>query len=333
MKMFRNPEFRREVIVIAAMTVAFAIGAFFIAWPAGLLVLGLGACVLVYVWLSARRRYTELRKLCDNIDSILHGNETELISASEEGELSILESEIRKMTVRLRESNDALAGDKIKLTNAIADIFHQLRTPITSMNLQVGLLSDEDITYQRRMELIHELKRQLARITWLVETLLKMSKIDAGTALIKSEMVDVKELINKASEPLLIPMELKGVTFTVKAHDEMYIGDIDWSSEALGNIIKNCMEHTPKGGWVSVSVTENALYTEIVVQDTGEGFSEEDLDRLFERFYKGKNSGPDSIGIGLAFARSVIAAQNGTITAANVPTGAEFRIKFYKSVV
>jgi signal transduction histidine kinase len=146
--------------------------------------------------------------------------------------------------------------------------------------------------------------------------------------------VSVKELIQKAADPLMIPMELRGQTLRVTVSDESFSGDADWTAEALGNILKNAMEHTPGGGEIAVNAVETALYTEITVRDNGEGFDPEDIPNLFRRFYKGKNASSDSIGIGLALARMIIASQNGTVTAGNTRDGgAEFVIRFYKSVV
>ena len=238
------------------------------------------------------------------------------------------------MTTRLQEQANQLSSDKQQLTEAIQDIFHQIRTPLTSMNLLVSMLGEEDLPYDRRLSMTRELRRQLERVQWLVETLLKLSKIDAGTAQFRSDLVSVAELIEKAAQPLRIPMELREQSFTVHKTGEHFTGDLNWTTEALGNILKNCMEHTPVGGVITVTAEETALFTEIIVEDSGPGISKADLPYLFDRFYKGEGSSDDSVGIGLALSRSIIAAQNGTIKVENVPTGgARFTIRFYKSVI
>ena len=169
---------------------------------------------------------------------------------------------------------------------------------------------------------------------WLVETLLKMSKIEAGTVTFKKERIIADELVKKACEPLLIPLELRGVELSIQTGDAGLTGDIDWLSEAIGNIVKNCMEHTSEGGNITVLAEENALYTELVVEDTGTGFAPEDIPHIFERFYKGKNSGSESVGIGLALCRTIITGLDGTIQAENGKEGgARFEIRFYKNVV
>lgn len=334
MKIFRNSEFKRELWLHAAIAAAGTGIGFLIDTKCGFAALVIGAVFCLLFFLSARRRYHALAELAQKLDRILHGQEQVLIAEQREGELSILNSELQKMTLRLKEQADQLLADKLRLTDVIQDIFHQIRTPLTSMNLVASMLAEENLPYERRLQMTRELKRQLERVQWLVETLLKLSKIDAGTAQFQRESVLVSELIRKASEPLQIQMELRGQALNTQIADERFIGDLNWTTEALGNILKNCMEHTPPGGIICVTADENALYSELVVTDSGPGFSSEDLPHLFERFYKGQGSSEGSVGIGLALSRSILAAQNGTVKAENnLDGGARFTIRFYKSVV
>lgn len=169
---------------------------------------------------------------------------------------------------------------------------------------------------------------------WLVETLLKMSKIEAGTVTFKKERLDVHELVQKACEPLLIPLELRDIKLQIATNEAGLTGDLDWLAEAIGNIVKNCMEHTPEGGQITINAEENAIYTVLTVEDTGHGFDKNDIAHIFERFYKGKNSGSESVGIGLALSRTIITGLDGTIKAENGKNGgARFEIRFYKNIV
>ena len=183
------------------------------------------------------------------------------------------------------------------------------------------------------MELTGELRSLLARTDWLVETLLKISKLDAGTVVLGKEAVSVRELISRAAEPIAIPMDLRNQQLMVNCAGEQFRGDLIWTAEALGNILKNCMEHTPEGGTITVTAKETALFTQIIVEDTGSGFDPKDIPHLFERFYKGSNASQNSYGIGLALARTIVTAQNGSVQAMNGSTGAKFVIKFYKQVI
>lgn len=334
MNLWKNPELRLEIILHIVLTAVLAAVGFCFGAVSGIMLLVSGMLFTVIYLVSVYRRYRSIARLSQNIDRILHGQDSILFSESREGELAILGSEIQKMTVRLRDQADILVSDKQRLNDAIADIAHQLRTPLTSMTLTISLLSDEKLTEERRAELMRELKKSLRRIDWLIEALLKISKIDAGTAEFKSELVSVHELISRAAAPFLIPMELREQQLKVHAEGESYIGDMLWSIEAIGNILKNCVEHTPPGGTIEIAAEETPLYTQIIVSDSGSGFATEDIPHLFDRFYKGKNAGEQSVGIGLSLARTIIAEQNGTISASNGKNGgACFTVRFYKSVI
>ena len=330
MREIRNPEFRRELLAYGIVTVLLSLtGLVFHPACGGLLLLS-GILFSSLHWFFARRRYRQMERLSRRLDRILHGQEAVLIAESREGELSILESELQKMTVRLKERSDRLTADKIRLTNAIADISHQIRTPLTAMNFTVSLL--EEGSPERQRSLIRELKRQLERTGWLAETLLKLSKLDAGSVEFRHDRVPVRNLVEKASAPLRIPMELRGQTLETDAGGAVFTGDLDWTAEALGNLLKNCMEHAD--ALIRVTASETALYTEILIEDDGQGFHREDIPRLFDRFYRGAGQATDGVGIGLAFSRSVVAAQNGTVAAGNLPGGgARFTVRFYKGMV
>ena len=252
-----------------------------------------------------------------------------------EGELSILKSDIYKVTRKLAEHGSLLQNDKAKLTNAISDISHQLKTPLTSMMVMVDLLQDNRLDETKRTEFTRNIQVQLERMEWLVSSLLKLSKIDAGTITFKKEKVLVADLVRRAVEPLVVPMEIKMQSLHVEGDENAtFIGDFNWTAEALINILKNCVEHTGDGGNISVAYSENALFTEISIRDNGKGISKEDLPYIFKRFYKGKNASEDSVGIGLAMAYSIITSQQGDIKVSSEPgVGSFFQIKFYKQVI
>ena len=333
MSFLRNKEVRTECILLIAITVIAIIGTYLWNPACGLLVLVICTILNGVHLANTYRRYQKIQQLSVDINRILHEDIHVSFDKYEEGELAILESEVQKMVIRLREQQSQLLADKKYLADSIADISHQIRTPLTSINLLVSFLSEPDITEEKRQKTIRELYELLSRIDWLITTLLKISKLDAGTIQLKREEMTMKALIKQSVEPLLVPIELRGQELQVETKGH-FVGDANWTSEAIGNIVKNCMEHTPAGGNLHIQTTENTLYREIIIEDTGCGIAPEDLPHIFERFYKGKNSSDKSFGVGLALARGIINTQNGTIKAENKKEGgAKFTIRFYKTFV
>ena len=272
--------------------------------------------------------------LGESIDKILHGNDTINIKSFGEGELSILESDVQKMLVRLRDQKDILEKERTFLADSIADISHQLRTPLTSINLILSLIESPDISAERREELLRELSSLITKTEHLVSVLLKISKLDAGTVQFEKKTTDLSSLLEKSAEPLLIPMDIKNQKLNINVDNISLDCDFAWCLEAFGNILKNCTEHTPENGEITVTAEDTPIFTEVVITDTGSGINDEDLPHIFERFYKGKNSTKESFGVGLNLAKMIISHHNGTIKAENGQLGgAEFTIRFYKQVV
>lgn len=328
-----NKELGWSVGALTAVGAVFTAVGFVRSPECGMLVLTSCAAALWIHMATEYYRYRRLQKFSQELGNLLLTGKPMAIRDYEEGELSILANQIQKLTLRLTEAAEQVRGEKTLLADSLADISHQLRTPLTAMNLTAALLRSQELGDRRRMELASELRQLLERTDWLVETLLKLSKLDAGTVTLASSHVTVRELVRRASEPLMVPMELRDQKLVRNCAQESFTGDPVWTAEALGNILKNAMEHTPDGGTITVSAQQTALYTAITVDDTGPGFKEEDIPHLFERFYRGADASPQSCGIGLALARTVIAAQNGTIRAMNTPSGARFVIKFYRQII
>lgn len=333
--MLRNAEIKNYVIALGAIGLAGTVAGAFISLSCALLVFLTAALLMGCSLIFTRWRYREIARLSGYLRQIIAGDEALDVRDNHEGELSILKNDIYKVTLMLSEQKALLARDKLALTEAISDISHQLKTPLTSMMVMTDLLSDDQLSPEKRREFTRNIRVQLERLEWLVSSLLKLSKIDAGTAHFKQEPVAVKKLIQNAFEPLSIPIDVKQQTIEIEGEEQVsFLGDFHWTAEALLNIFKNCVEHTREGGKIAISFTENTLFTEIVIADNGEGIAKEDLSNIFKRFYKGKNAAEASIGIGLAMAYSIITSQNGDLEVKSAKgQGTQFRIKFYKQVV
>ena len=327
----RSPEIRTAVLCQLGAAVTGFVGCLFFSISAAVVLLLVSAVMMFVQFVLLSKRGEKISRLCGDIDDILHGSDKADFGEYREGELSILSDEIRKMTVRLREQNSILSKDKQFMKEALEDMSHQLRTPLTAMLLVLGMLREPNLSEQQRSEHIRELYRLLSRMQWMLETMLGLSRLEAGAVEFRTEEISVRELISEALEPLLISIELKNITVhTEIGGSPAFRGDRQYCTEAVVNILKNCMEHTPEGGIIKISAAENAVYTGITVTDSGGGIPEQELPRIFERFYRGSEFNKSGYGIGLAFARKIITLQNGSLTVKNAPPlGAEFEIRIY----
>ncbi len=329
--MFRNREIRRFALVFSAMAAMAVFIGFSINTEAGILAAACSAAYGSAFYLFTRTRYRRIAQISGQIDKVLHGADSLDMEEPDEGELSILYSEITKMTLRIREQNAALIQEKMHLADSLADIAHQLRTPLTSANLILSLLANHPEEDQEKA-FLREAEELLVRMDWLLSSLLKLSRLDAGVVVFQKELVDVDGLIRAALRPLLIPMELHNIELRIEASEGITVwGDSGWLSEAIQNILKNCMESVGDQGRIEISCTDNPLFTGITIRDSGPGFKEEDLPFIFQRFHRGKGSKTAGYGIGLALCRMIVVRQGGAVTAGNhLQGGAFFEVRFPK---
>ncbi len=282
---------------------------------------------------SSYKKRRRILRLCDDIDRILRGSETVSFDDYTEDYISLLAAEIHKMTVRLREQNTALNDEKQFLKESLEDIAHQLRTPLSSMMLLLEIIRKPNLTSQQRAEYINELYTLLSRMNWLIDTMLGHSRIDAGVVNFSSKPVSCRQLIDEAISPVSVTLDIKNITTEINIDGKpSLIGDFQYLTEALLNILKNCIEHTPENGKITITAEENPIFTRITVTDNGDGFSEDDLAHIFERFYRSGNPSKNGYGIGLAFARRIVTSQNGSLQASNAPNGgALFDMRIYRN--
>ncbi len=336
MKFFRNPEIKKECLSFMVIYLAATILTGILSGSKGAVTVGAAgiAALILHLYYTAKR-YRQIAVMSERLDNALHDDHMTLLQDCQEGELAILYDQLNKLILRLREQAGDLQKDKIFLADALADISHQLKTPLTSLRLLANFLNEDDLELHRRKELVREMIELLGRIEWLIYALLKMSRLDAGTSGIKKETVSVQEMLNSAYQLIAIPMDLHDIGWDCHIEPGSgYQGDLSWSTEAVSNILKNCMEHSDAGSTIHVTASENMIYTEIVISDEGEGIAKEDMPHLFERFYKGKQNPADSVGIGLSLAQKIIQEQNGTVQVKNGrEKGAVFTIRFYKTIV
>lgn len=280
-----------------------------------------------------KMRETRIEELTGYLKAA-HAGEASALTRAED-EFSYLEDEIYKTVQALKSTEETAVKDHEILSERIADIAHQLKTPLTSMSLMTDLL--KEYTTNGTEEYLDRLSRQIERLNRLVAGLLALARLDSHAITFECRPVAVRELLEEASEPVRQLLEEKNITLSfnqmppgLSEEPLMITTDVRWTGEALLNVLKNCAEHTRDGGTIRVTYEQNPLYTQITVIDSGPGFLKKDLPHLFDRFYKGTGSAKDSAGIGLALARLILERQNGHILAENTSDGhARFQIRFY----
>ena len=288
--------------------------------------------IFLLIFFYDKKEKRELDKIIDYLKELNRGNYDLKIDLNSEGILSILKNEIYTTTVMLREMASREYLDKITLKENLANISHQLKTPLTSISILVDNLCDEEVDKKTELEFLNDIKRQVDNINYLVIVLLKLSRFDANVITFKKDDINVKKLILECMKNLDVIREVKNINIHVSgANDVEFIGDYKWESEAISNIIKNAIEHTLNDKNIYISFKDKSLYTEIIIEDEGLGMSEKEKNRIFERFYKGSSTNSNNFGIGLSLAKEIITKDNGKIIVkSEVNKGTKFIIRYYK---
>ena len=326
----KNREFKILICVCAAVSCISAAVCAFIS-PACAVICFLCCAVVSGVCIFyTHKRYCDVAKLNDYLTRVCSGEYELELSDNTEGELSILKNNLYKMMTMLRKASEDAKKDKLYLADSLADISHQLKTPLTSMMIITEVLSDEQDA-DKRAGFIKIIEEQLEKMKWLITTLLKLSKLDAGTAEMANSPISAQALIDKSLTPFKLQIDIRNIRVERNDDDFIFTGDENWSAEALENIIKNCLEHIEDCGVLKITAACTRVYDEIIIEDNGCGIAKEDLPHIFERFYHGKNSSSESVGIGLALSKAVFERQSADISVSSKEgSGSRFTIRFYK---
>ena len=289
---------------------------------------------LVYLTIiinNDKMKEKEINEVIKIIEEINNKNYSFKMKDINEEDLSLLKNEIFKTTIMLNEISEISKKDKKELEESLEDISHQLKTPLTSILIMIDtLLDDEDMDQNTREDFLRNMKREVMNINFLVKSILKLSRLDTNTVKFISKKESVKEIINEAILNVSLLSDLKNVKIETNLSDSFIICDYKWQIEALTNILKNSIEHSYENNKVLIESSENNAYVKIIIKDFGTGIAKEDINHIFERFYKGKDSDYDSIGIGLALSKSIIEKQNGKISVESSDDGTTFTIKYFK---
>lgn len=289
--------------------------------------------LLIIVNIYYHSRNQKIQEIIKYIEAINNKNYDLKIAENTEDDLSNFRNELYKIAIMLKEQASQSINDKKALQTSLEDISHQLKTPLTSISIMLdNIRENPNMDEHTRQEFIYEISRQINWINWLVISLLKLSKLDSNTAVFVQKEIKVEDLINNVVKNLAIPIDIKQQNVIVNgSSDVMFVGDYNWQLEALTNIVKNCIEHTVENKNIYINWEENNFYTKIAIKDEGVGIDKKDVKHIFERFYKGKNSSENSVGIGLALAKSIIEKDNGyIICVSELGRGTTFEIKYMK---
>lgn len=329
----KNQEFKLMILVSAFCTVVFSVVCLFFCTPAAVICFLLGTVLTAVFAVFTRQRYKKIEELNDYLSVVCSGNYELDVDDNAEGELSILKNNLYKVMILLRTASEEAKKDKIYLADSLADISHQLKTPLTSMIIMTEVLENET-DCNKRADFIKIIEEQLSKMKWLITTLLKLSKLDADTADFNMKMLNCEDIIEKSLKPFALQADIRTISIKKNIEPFEFKGDENWSVEALENIIKNCIEHTDDGGVLKITSKTNSIFNEIQISDNGCGIAPEDMPHIFERFYHGKNSSSESVGIGLALAKAVLSKENADIEVkSREGEGSTFTIRFYKFVV
>lgn len=291
---------------------------------AGLVLWGIGT-------LRRRRQARQLDALIMGLTHLQEEGGYKHLSDCQEGKLGVLSSEVYKLVDLLQEQAGAAQMGKRYMADMLADISHQLKTPLTALGILMDILGAPEVAQEKRLETVEKAETQLGKIQWLIRSLLVLSQLDAGVLALKREEVALGELLDGVCDSLEVLADVQDVTLR-RDYGREFITlrcDREWTREALANIVKNCIEHSP-GGTVTISALQHNFSTNLTIRDTGSGIPKEELPHIFERFYKGQGSSANSVGLGLALANQIVLRQNGLITAeSQVGVGSVFSVRFY----
>lgn len=290
----------------------------------------LSLCAVYVIYCKNRKKQTE--QITNYVSRLNQKHYDLYMDENSEDDLSLLKNEIYKTTVMLKEQSENSNKDKEMLKDSLSDISHQLKTPLTSMMVMLdNITDDEEMPAEIRRDFINDIHRETNNISFLVQSILTLSKLDANSIAFKPKNETLSNILTECAKNTAVLAELREVNVEIKSEELVFFkADFRWLCEAITNIVKNCIEHTNAGGTVKLCGEQNKMYTKITVSDNGCGIDPNDLPHIFERFYKGKNSDDSSVGIGLALAKTIIEKGGGFITVdSELGKGTTFDIKFF----
>ena len=296
-------------------------------------VLILFALLLLLDFLHNRYNDDLLEQITLLIEALVEQQERQIFSEAEDTLTARLQHQLLKLRNILTAQNQMLAQEKEQIKTLISDISHQIKTPIAAANTFAELLSDGELSAEERTEYITTLQMSLGKLTFLTNSLIKMSRLESGIISLKPEKNSLNGIVLQAVKTVYAKAKEKGILITFEC-DQTFeaVLDFNWTAEAISNVIDNAVKYTPQGGFVRLQITEYPSFLRLDISDSGVGIPEEEQAKIFGRFYRGKQSvGTDGVGIGLYLTREIINKQNGYMKVSSDENGSTFSMFLKKN--
>ena len=296
-------------------------------------VLILFALLLLLDFLHNRYNDDLLEQITLLIEALVEQQERQIFSEAEDTLTARLQHQLLKLRNILTAQNQMLAQEKEQIKTLISDISHQIKTPIAAANTFAELLSDGELSAEERTEYITTLQMSLGKLTFLTNSLIKMSRLESDIISLKPEKNSLNEIVLQAVKTVYAKAKEKGILITFEC-DQTFeaVLDFNWTAEAISNVIDNAVKYTPQGGFVRLQITEYPSFLRLDISDSGVGIPEEEQAKIFGRFYRGKQSvGTDGVGIGLYLTREIINKQNGYMKVSSDENGSTFSMFLKKN--
>lgn len=279
-------------------------------------------CLAVLLFRENRRQFGEIRSLAISLEDTVKHNRPMAYRIYDEGDIGLLANGAQELTIRLRETIEQLHRDKSFLKDTIADISHQLKTPLASLMIYIDLLQEGQADAVHSAEFLRTCRQELDRMEWLTLSLLKLARLEADALELNLRNDRLAETVNRAVQSIAGYAENKGVSITVEESDVGFVlpHDSHWLMEAIANLIKNAVEHSPAGSAVAIGWEITPAFVRMHVKDQGRGIEPRHLPHIFQKFYRSSSEG-SGVGLGLPLAKSIVEKHGGLLSAAANPAG------------
>lgn len=272
--------------------------------------------IYIAMYIHYNRVLTDMENISQIMDDVINTDKELIGEEYKEGAVGMLYTKLYQIVGILKESRDRELNEKIFLRDIISDISHQLKTPLASLNVFLDLLTDDKVTEQdKRKQILSEASNQLSRMEWMVLSMLKLARIEAGAIVFDIKEQNLSNIFQQAGDGVKYLLDDRSQTLKIECDDEVVLNcDGEWLTEALINLLKNASDYSEQGKNISIEVDDNNAFCRIYVKDEGMGIAEEELPNIFKRFYRVDNQvNPNSVGIGLSLTKSIIEGMGGSI--------------------